>query len=502
MIKLADIFQNNMVIQRDKPVNIFGVSDAVETLTAYLNGNMIAESEIKPGRFTLVLPPQPAAENVELRVVSSSGGEIVIKNVDIGETWLAGGQSNMELPMKYEECFDSELKSCSDEHLRVYNVPQYSFAGEEIENLKVNWGYNKWSSASAESLWCFSAAGYYFAKKLRKELGCPVAIIGCYWGGTSATAWMDTASIKNDSELSVYCTEFENSENHSQDYARKEYLNRVVSSTKLARWVNDMLLYGRGDLLRVKLACDFINSFRPKDIGIGWQTANRPGGLYEMMLKKIIGYTVKGVIWYQGESDEGHYEMYARLFTKMIECWRGYWREALPFIFVQLAPFGYGKNYPELRRQQELVSETVPDTYMISISDIGMKNDIHPKNKHDVGYRLALKALDKLYGMNVSSNSPYADFAELNGNEVVLHFADCRKLHIKGDGFDTLQLISEDGKVKINFAVIKGDTLTLNTADAGKKQSLTVHFADSPYHEVNIYNEADLPVKPFILKIK
>ncbi len=502
MIKLADIFQDNIVLQREKPVNIFGVSDAEQTLTAFINGNKIAESKIKAGYFTFILPPQPAAEDVQLKIVSSLGDETVLENADIGEIWLAGGQSNMEFLMKYEELYDSEIKVCNDEHLRFYNVPQYSFDGEEKEGFKDNNGYNKWHCANAESLWCFSAAGYFHAKKLRSELGCPVAILGCNWGGTSATAWMDFDTIKNDEDISVYCDDYEKQVNSSTDYAKKEYRNRRVSNTKIARWANDMILYGYGDTLRVKSACNFINSFRPKNIGLGWQNANRPGGLYETMMKKIIGYTVRGVIWYQGESDEHHYELYAKLFSKMIECWRRYWQDDFPFIFVQLAPFAGGGHYPELRRHQEFVSETVPNTYMISITDAGMAKDIHPKNKHDVGYRLALKALGKIYGMDIACDAPYADTAEINGNDVILHFADCRRLKIKGNGFDTLQLISENGKVKIKSAFIKGNTLTLKTDDAGDMQSLVVHFADSPYHEVNIYNEADLPAKPFIIRIK
>ncbi len=379
MIKLADIFQDNIVLQRRKNINIFGITDAEQTLEIFINESKIAESKILAGKFNLILPQQEAIENAELKILSSTGETIIFKNVDIGEVWLAGGQNNMEFPMKYEEKFTFELEVCEDEHLRFYNVPQYSFAGEEKEGLKDKNGYNIWLSANKNSLWCFSVAGYYNAKKLRQELGCPVAILGCNWGGTSATAWMDIDSIRDDKDLSIYCYDFERQINHSSNYAKKEYKNRKVSYTKAARWANDMILYGYGDTAKVKLACAFVNSFRPRNIGCGWQSFNRPGALYETMMKKIIGYTVKGVVWYQGESDEHHCELYSKLFTKMIECWRSYWKEEFPFIFVQLAPFEDGKNYPELRRQQEIVEKTVSNTYMISIPDAGMRKDIHPK---------------------------------------------------------------------------------------------------------------------------
>ncbi len=502
MIKLADIFKNNIVFQRQKPINIFGVADEAQSLTVYIDNQKIAESEICAGYFKFSIPPQEAVENAEMKIVASSGDEIILNNVDIGEVWLAGGQSNMEFPMKYEENFNSELEFCEDEHLRFYNVPQYSFEGEEKEGFKDKNGYDEWHSASKETLWCFSAVGYYHAKKLRQELKCPVAILGCNWGGTSATAWMDIDSIRNDKDFAVYCDDFEKQINRDSNYAEKEYKNRKVSNTKLARWANDMILYGYGNTKKVQFACAFVNSFRPKNIGWGWQSYNRPSALYETMLKKIIGYTVKGVIWYQGESDEHHFEMYTRLFGKMIECWRGYWQDDFPFIFVQLAPFGDGKNYPELRRQQEQVEKTVPNTYMISITDAGMEKDIHPKNKHDVGYRLTLKALGKVYGFDIACDAPYANKAEIHGNDVILHFADCNKLYLKGDGINVLRLLSEDGKIKINSAVIKGKTLILKTDEAGDKLVLSAHFADSPYHEVNLYNEAGLPVKPFVIRIK
>ena len=502
MFSLAEIFQDNMVFQRHKPINVFGIADVDQTLYFYLDNELVFEADVKKGEFNVSLPSQEAAENIDFRIESSAGETIPFKNIDIGEVWLAGGQSNMEFLMKYEEIYDYELIYCEDEHLRFYNVPQYSFFGEEREGFKDKNGYNKWHSSNRESLWCFSAAGYYHAKQLRAELGVPVAILGCNWGGTSASAWMDTETLKADPELSVYCEDFEKNENLSPDYADKEYRNRRVSNVKFTRWVNDMLLYGYGEHPVVKLSCDFVNAFRPKDIGIGWQSFQRPAGLYSTMLKKIIGYNVKGVIWYQGESDEHHFELYSKLFSKMIERWRAYWKDEFPFLFVQLAPFEPGTNYPELRHQQEIVEKTVKDTYMISIPDIGMRTDIHPKNKHDVGFRLAQKALGKVYGMDVVCDAPYAHKAELHGNDIVLHFADCKEIIISGGALNAMKIFSEDGVVRMKSCVIDGNTLTLRTDCAGEKKQLRVEFAWTPYHEVNLYNEGGIPAKPFKLQIK
>lgn len=502
MFILADVFQDNMVFQRHKPINIFGIAQADQTLYFYLDNELIFEADIKKGEFSVSLPAQEAAENVDFRIESSTGETRPFRNIDIGEVWLAGGQSNMEFLMKYEEIYDYELIYCEDEHLRFYNVPQYSFFGEEHEGFKDKNGYNKWHKANRENLWCFSAAGYFHAKHLRAVLGVPVAILGCNWGGTSASAWMDMETLKADSELSIYCEDYEKNENLSPDYADKEYRNRWVSDRKLTRWVNDMLLYGYGENPVVKLSCDFVNAFRPKDIGIGWQSFQRPAGLYTTMLKKIIGYNVKGVIWYQGESDEYRANIYSKLFSKMIERWRSYWNDEFPFLFVQIAPFEPGKEYPELRHQQEIVEKTVKDAYMVSICDIGMKTDIHPKNKHDVGYRLALKALGKVYGKYVVCDAPYADKAELQGNNIILPFTDCEEIIISGGALNAMKIISEDGAIKMKSCSVDGNILTLKTDCAGEKKHLRIEFAWTPYHEVNLYNEAGLPAKPFRITIK
>lgn len=502
MIILADVFQDNMVFQRHKPINIFGTAQEDQILSVYINGEKLAEAEIKKGEFSVTVPEQEAVENATVEVKSSTGDSFVFKNVDIGEVWLAGGQSNMEFLMKYEEIYEYEMIYCEDEHLRFYNVPQYSFFGEELEKFKDKNGYNKWHNANRENLWCFSAAGYYHAKQLRAELGVPVAILGCNWGGTSASAWMDIETLKADPELSVYCEDFEKIENLSPDYADKEYRNRWVSDRKFARWANDMILYGYGGTPIVQLSCNVINVFRPRNIGLGWQSYNRPAGLYATMLKKIISYGIKGVIWYQGESDDHHADLYSKLFSKMIERWRSYWNDEFPFLFVQIAPFESGQNYVELRRQQELVENTVKDTYMVTISDIGMKTDIHPKNKHDVGFRLAQKALGKVYGMDVVCDAPYAERAELQGNNIVLHFAACEEILISGGALNAMKIISEDGPIKMTSCAIDGNQLTLKTDVAGEKKHLRVEFAWTPYHEVNLYNEGGLPAKPFQVEIK
>lgn len=161
---------------------------------------------------------------------------------------------------------------------------------------------------------------------------------------------------------------------------------------------------------------------------MGPYNVGRPGGLYHQMLETIIPCGARGVLWYQGESDEGHADIYDRLFEAMIGCWRESFCQELPFLFVQLAPYGTwlggtGEKYPELRRRQEMVSRRVPGAYMTSVMDLGMYEDIHPKHKKEVGERLALLARGKVYKEELLCEPPALLGAERKGKKITLHFA-------------------------------------------------------------------------------
>lgn len=327
MIRLAGIFQDHMTFQREKEIILWGETDYSQIIRVYIDGNAVCQTEIQAGTFRIRCPKQPAMENVTLVLKGAPGEECTLRNVDIGEVWIAAGQSNMEFVMKWETHFRQEKKSfCEDEHLRFYDVPKLSFLGEEKDGFVRRNGRGVWQLCREKNLGYFPAAAYYFARFLKKTLKVPAGIIGCNWSGTSEPA-------------------------------------------------------------------------------LGPHSPGRPGALYHNMVEKIAGFSIRGVLWYQGEADDSHAELYGKLFTELIKCWRRSWGYDLPFLFVQLAPFKkwlgeVGDRYPILRKQQEKVSKTVKDTWMTSIMDAGMEYDIHPKDKKTVGRRLALLALGKIYGTN------------------------------------------------------------------------------------------------------
>lgn len=230
----------------------------------------------------------------------------------------------------------------------------------------------------------------------------------------------------------------------------------------------------------------------------------RPGGLYEMMVKSIAPYSVRGIIWYQGESDSPHAEVYHSVFSQLIQCWRDLWQETLPFLFVQLAPFGKwlaidGSAFPELRRQQQKVAETVTYTWMVSASDAGMKIDIHPKVKKPIGQRLALLALKNIYHQAILAGAPHINGVQKFDGCLHIQFDHADGLHLYGDELNALCIKGENSDVvPYNLVSINDGMLIL---DGDFEQKLNIQFACTPYYKVNLYNRSGIPAIPFEVNI-
>jgi len=446
-MKLVEIFQDNMILQRGKEICLWGTSEEEKEIAAKIDGKEVCTAKIPSGKFTIFLPPQEAKENVKLEV-----GDVVINSVDIGEVFVASGQSNMEFLLEYEENYPQEKDSPEDSHLRMYTVGRYSFEGEKEMGYK-SWNkWDRWYSYTKADRASFSAPAAYFAKELR-EKGVPVGIINCSWGGTIAVSWVNEECIKNEKAFASQV-----------EYAEK--LNQIIEENNLWQAKQDFRQKGASqdneEMTRTIMtvtseppaeADTDSSDFIPAEFkGHGVEAAdlmyrakgdpNYPGILYSMMLEKLLGYTVQGVLWYQGESDQDHASGYGALLTGLIECWRKEWKkvnphqETLPFIFVQMAPFGQwlynkGHNFPELRQQQLNVSRNEKDAYIVSIGDIGNVYDIHPKNKKDVGHRMALLAKKYIYGENILAEAPVVKSAEKAEAGLCISFENAEGLNIK-----------------------------------------------------------------------
>lgn len=501
MISLARIFQSGMTLQRQKPILIWGDTDIEQAIQVSINGIAVLDSQTVNGTFRLTLPAQAAAENCTLRITGTVDA-LELTDVDIGEIWIAGGQSNMEFLLRYDAEGPEQIAAAFDPHCRFYDVGEYAFAGEEADGFKDARGWDRWMSLDRQNAEFFSAVGYYFARQLRKKYEVPVAIVGCNWGGTTAATWQDIQYLKDDPDLSVYVREYEASlkKINLATYDEDNRKARRAMAQPQAREFMEKLLYGTAGKLSVTVMSLVGRAMLNKPLGP--HDANRPGGLYEVMVSQIAGFACRGVIWYQGESDSDHAEIYGKLFASMIRCWRETWHDELPFLFVQLAPFGNwfgisGVNYPIVRHQQEWVSKNVPGTAMASIMDAGMAKDIHPKRKRPAGERLALLAMGKVYGGDMLCEAPELAVAEHTGDTLTLRFINTGSgFQVKGTSINALQVFAGSKELKTFTATASGDLLQIQSpAIAAVK--VEVRLAEIPYCEVNLYNSAGLPAKPF-----
>jgi sialate O-acetylesterase len=502
MIKLARIFQDGMTLQRDKPIKVWGVTDTSQTLSISIDNVIVLDNIKIDDHFSFLIPPTPSKINcsIEFKGVDL----LILSNVDIGEVWLAGGQSNMEFQLKYTKEFNTKELDYKDTHLRYYDVGKYSFNEEEQEGFKDSAGFNKWLSYNKDNSQYYSAAAYYFAKELRDNLNLPVAIIGCNYGGTSIVTWIKEDYFINNEILKPL---LDNNLDIINKIDLKKYnesgvkARQLIASPNVIKLTDNMM---KGTSVFKDTMKGLVPSMKviPYTIKMGPANPNRVSGLYHSMLENIIGYSIKGVIWYQGESDSAYADIYDILFSSLILNWRKEWNDELPFVFVQLAPFlksplGNGLKFPIIREKQELISNTIKDTYMISIMDIGMKKDIHPKNKKLVGLRLGKKALSAIYSKNDSYSNPEYDNYEIKDDSLIISFKNAKKLINKGDDLSYVVVKINNKSIKKLKVELIDNTIIINHPLISINSKIEIWFAYLPYCQVSIYNELELPVQPF-----
>lgn len=507
-LTLAPIFQNHMMLQRDKPIHVWGQGPEDAWITVCLTGSRTM-TQVRDHCWHCVLPPHPAAREVELTVLCDIPGFPVkkITDVSIGDIWLAGGQSNMEYFLRYDAHWEELKNTPVNPDIHMYNVPRLAFEGQQKDTADSG----HWFREQDPAWETFSAPGYCFARAIQPILNIPVGIVGCNYGGTPACAWVPEDVLAGDESLNIFLREYEQ-EIAGKDPAqlRKETLQGYAyedSPFHVEEWKSMMYGLSREE----QLTWQKEHQGDPQ-IPMGPLHKWRPCGLYHQMIEDLAPFSLKGVLWYQGESDSGHASLYAKMFSSLISCWRHIWKDELPFLFVQLAPFGEwmdcdSTGYPEVRRCQELVSRTVPKAYMTSIMDLGMYWDIHPKHKKEVGERLALLARGKVYGEDLLCEPPEFVSARREENRLILTFSKTgTSLELRGNSVNGLDIdISPDSACPKEKPVLKSCSVTPDTLvlefDQLPDAPLTIKFAETGYVQVNLFNSAGLPAKPFTCHI-
>lgn len=520
-IKPASIFQDGMLLQQGCPVSVWGTGEPGTEIHLAVQ-NQTADTRVKEDGTWAVKLPELAASEGETLTICGNGEKITIKDVAVGEVWIAAGQSNMEFPLCYEKHWEEE-KDTVNRTLRFYDVPEIAFDGQEEDFDYSHVGI--WRKAEGDDLKYFSAAGYYFQKELAARQNVPVGIVGCNWGGTRSSAWMSLESLKKVGQpwLELYADSIRKLDPDS--YWNAQHINPandrgnpnmdpfsafVMPRTPSMEEIGALFMQMSGQQISEEE-----NSSGNVDVAqILAQNAampdpkDRPGCLYEYMVKATAPYTARGILWYQGESDDvpGMQVLYQKMLTALIQDWRGLWNDpTLPFLIVQLPGWKSwmmqeNMDYMTIRYCQEKTTKEVENTWLCSISDAGEELDIHPKDKRTVGNRLALLARCHVYGEDILCDAPQLEKAQREEGKIILTFANAGStLRVKGNRVNAL--VVSRNEEKLEFAEqIEGNHLILTFKDA-TEDSVKVELAQCPWYRINLYNDAGIPAIPFTVQI-
>lgn len=520
MLKAELLFGSNMVLQRDKPVAIWGTATPGARITVRMQEKVAIATTDPCGNWNALCGPYSLSFDEQMEI--DDGEEhLRFTNVQVGEVYLAGGQSNMEFHMRYDQDYAAEKEICKNPNIRFFDYPEVSYLGQLNErNYLKHYGF--WRVAEPDQLERFSAVSYYFAKDIQNTLNVPVGIVGCNWGGTPAAAWMSCAAIRTGGG-SLLLDEYAQIEQALDLDAYERWFQTDSASWRIDQLgspITDVLMLGGTDeeIIRNFAAIGLdMSHAKPEDFKpvIGPKHERRPAGLYESMLCQVAPYTIRGFLWYQGETDgDTHPELYDTLFPALIREWRDLWGENLPFLFVQLAPLGQwldciGENYVRIRDAQQHTANTVEGTGMAVISDIGAKNDVHPKKKQPVGHRLALLAMNQIYGLPTLCEAPTLEHVLVEDGRLTLSFSNTGNgLYLADrtpDGytadakkFGGLQVFQAGKLLPTDSlsASAEGNMVKIIGENISRKQDTLVKIAKTGWYRVNLYNSAGIPARP------
>jgi sialate O-acetylesterase len=484
-VRLPNVFGDHMVLQQQQKIRIWGWADARESVVVTLGEHTAKATADDAGRWKVELPPMTASK-VPLAVTVKGNNTVEFKDVLIGEVWLCSGQSNMEWTVASSTNAQAEIAAAKNPMIRHIKVPLVSSA-VPLDNFQ-----STWQVCAPETVAGFTACGYFMARHLQKELDVPVGLVNSSWGGTRVEPWTAPIGFQRVAALQdIYQSII------GRTPGTPQYRDRLAAHIKaLEEW-----------LLKAKTALDAHEILSPSPNYPAQLTpfaSNQdPAMLYNGMIHALVGFPIRGAIWYQGESNHTEGMLYVEKKKALINGWRELWGQGdFPFYYVQIAPFQYGNEDPTILAkfwEAQAAVQQIPNTGMVVINDIATITDIHPPNKQDVGLRLALLALKNDYGKtDVVANSPEFDTLELLGDRLQVN------LKNTGGGLKT-----RDGKAPTHFEVIgvgsngfqpataqiRGDAVIL-TSEA-VKTPVAFRFAWHMLAEPNLAGGTGLPVGAF-----
>jgi len=478
-LTLPAILTDHMVIQRDHPVHIWGMAVPGESLSVAFRGETRTIRANELGRWSVYLKPGAAGGPFQLVVhgtppaaSEATDQTITLNDVLVGDVWLASGQSNMEFPLRMAATASADLPHAAIPNLRLLMVRKRAadYAQNNVET-------DGWTVSSPETARDFSAVAWYFAREIEQREHVPVGVIDSTWGGTIGESWVRLTALSEDASLApLFVSRGEMTDNEADALLQDKVRQRERDEARAAG----------------KPVPEF-----------PWHPPLQtwaPGLLYNGMIAPLTPMAIRGVIWYQGESNSAlaRCHLYDRIMRTLIEDWRRQWGIGdFPFLFVQISNFKSTplEDWATLREQQLKTLEAVRNTAMAVTIDIGNPDNVHPTDKLDVGLRLARAARALSYGETVEYSGPLFRQNTPEGDSLRIWFDHAEGLMAKGGQVTGFEVAGKDGEFRPATATIDGTTIVVKSPSVAEPLYVRYGWANSP--QCNLFNGDGLPASPF-----
>lgn len=480
-ITLPKVLSDHMVAQRDAPVHVWGLAPPGESVSVTFRGQTESATSNALGHFNVYLKPGAAGGPFEMRIdgtpVGAAGDagtaqRVIIHDILVGDVWLASGQSNMAFPLREAATAANDLPRAGIPGLRLMIVDQKAAAYAQNDVSTAGW-----AASTPQAAKDFSAVAWYFAREIHEREHVPVGIIDSTWGGTVAEAWVRLTALGEDPALNpLFATRGRMLDRAADaDAEQKDEQRQIAEATAAGKpappfpWHPPLETWG-------------------------------PGNLWNGMIAPLTPMPIKGVIWYQGESNSAleRYPLYDRIMRTLIEDWRREWAEGpFPFYYVQISNFTSTRleDWAALR-QQQVQTLALRNTAMAVTIDIGNPENVHPTDKVDVGHRLALAARALTYGeTGLEYSGPMFRQATTEGSSIRAWFDHAGGLTAKGGEVTSVEVAGRDGKFYPATAKVEGDTLVGSSSEVPAPVAIRYGWANSP--QCNLFNGDGLPASPF-----
>ncbi|MBI5821999.1 MAG: 9-O-acetylesterase [Verrucomicrobia bacterium] len=486
-VKLPHVFGSHMVLQRDQALPVWGWADPDEKVSVQIGDQpAVTATANKAGEWSVTLPKMAAGGPFVMKIAGKN--TVTLEDVLVGEVWLCSGQSNMEMVVASCVNAQQEIAAANYPKIRTIKVPKLT-ASVPARDFP-----GEWQVCSPETAGGFTACGFFMARELQKKLNVPIGLINSSWGGTRIEPWTTPAGFAQVPTLADIQQKIAKADPHAAEF--KEGLGKYLD--KVEAWTQAT----RQSITQEKLIApmpEFPQEFVPLAARPG--PHGQPTTLYNAMIQPLVPFAIRGAIWYQGESNHAEGKLYTEKMKALVKSWRLLWNCELPFYYVQIAPFPYGNENPAVLAEfweAQAAALEIPNTGMVVISDVGDYKDIHPKNKQEVGRRLALLALKNLYGQNdLICSGPTFKAMVIEGDKIRVRFDNIGGGLASRDGkpLNWFEIIGKETDWTKAAAAIEGDSVVLSSAKV--TAPVAMRFAWNKSAEPNLMNKEGLPASAF-----